>query len=471
MGNAAALGIAAGSRSAHAQGAPRTHADVIVVGAGLAGLTAARELARKGKSVIVLEARDRVGGRTLAQATQSGEMLDVGGQWIGPGQDRMLALVNEFGLRTYQQPHAGTKILKIEGKLRTYEGDIPALPLLAKLDLARMFSQLDKFAKTIPLDAPYAAERAQAWDNVTLETWKRQYLRTSKAQALLDIVAQSVFGAEAGDISFLFFLYYLRSGGSLEKLIGITGGAQETRVHGGTQQISDRLAAQLGDGLRLNSPVRAIRHGGDGVKVIADSGEYNGAYTIVAVPPFLAGRIAYDPSLPALRSQLTQRMPMGSIIKCIMVYDKPFWRGDGFSGEIASDDGPLCAAFDDTPEGSAEGSLIGFIAGDAARAWTEKSPAERRDAILKQFVECYGDRAAQPKEYIEKNWLEEEWSGGCYEAYMGPGVMTSYGKALRAPVGRIHWAGTETSDEWCGYMDGAVRSGERAADEVLARLT
>ena len=470
LGTAAAFGAATGLHRAHAQATSPTRADVIVVGAGLAGLTAARDLVRRGKSVVVLEARDRVGGRTLAQATQSGEMLDVGGQWIGPGQDRVLALANEFGLKTYPQPHDGAKLLKIEGKLRTYEGDIPALPLLAKLDLARMFPQLDKMASSIPLDAPYTAEHAQAWDNITLESWKREHIRTSKARALLDIVAQSVFGAEAGDLSFLFFLFYLRSGGSLERLINIAGGAQETRILGGTQQISDRLAASLGDALVLKSPVRAIQHGGDGVKVIADTGEYNGSYVVVATPPFLAGRIAYDPLLPALRAQLTQRLPMGSIIKCIMVYDKPFWRDAGYSGEIASDEGPLCAVFDDSPEGSREGSLIGFIAGDAARVWTEKTRDERREAILRQFVECYGAQAARPKEYIEKNWLEEEWSGGCYEAFMGPGVMTSYGKALREPIGRIHWAGTETSDEWCGYMDGAVGSGERAAAEVAERF-
>lgn len=470
LGSATALGAVAGAHRSFAQDAKPSRADVIVVGAGLAGLTAARELVRKGKSVIVLEARDRVGGRTLAQATQSGERLDVGGQWIGPGQDRVLALVDEFGLKTYLQPHAGTKLLKIEGKLRAYEGDIPALPLMAKLDLARMFAQLEKLSKSIPLDTPYHAEHAQTWDTMTLDSWKREYLRTTKARTLLDIATRSVFGAEAGDLSFLFFLFYLRSGGSLEQLINIANGAQETRVHGGTQQISERLAAEIGDALRLNNPVRAIRHGGDGVQVISDSGEYTGAYVIVAVPPFLAGRIAYDPLLPPLRAQLTQRLPMGSIIKCIMVYDTPFWRDEGYSGEIASDEGPLASVFDDTPEGSGEGSLIGFIAGDAARRWTEKSREERREAILKQLVECYGGTAARPKEYIEKNWLEEEWSGGCYEAFMGPGVMTSYGKALRAPVGRIHWAGTETSDVWCGYMDGAVRSGERAASEVLSRL-
>jgi monoamine oxidase len=275
LSSAAALGAATGFSAAGTQTAPAS-ADVVVVGAGLAGLCAARALVRGGKSVIVLEARDRVGGRTLTQATQSGEMLDLGGQWIGPGQDRILALVNEFGLKTYLQPHAGTKAQKIEGTLRTYEGNIPALPLAAKLDLARMFSKLEKFAQTIPLDAPYDAEHAQAWDRMTLESWKRDFLHTKKAAALLDVATQSIFGAEPGDLSLLFFLFYLRSGGSLERLISIAGGAQETRVHGGTQQISERMARALGDALRLNTAVRKIYHGGDGVKVVADSGDFTG---------------------------------------------------------------------------------------------------------------------------------------------------------------------------------------------------
>ncbi|MDZ4857695.1 MAG: flavin monoamine oxidase family protein [Candidatus Hydrogenedentes bacterium] len=467
LGHSVALGVGATSQPAVADIRAVTNVDVIVVGAGLAGLTAARDLQRNGISVVVLEARDRVGGRTLGHKTQHGEVLDVGAQWIGPGQDRVLALVNEFGLKTYLQPHDGTKMLKIDGKLRTYEGDIPAMPLMAKVDLGRMFSRLNKLAEDIPLEAPFNAPHAREFDAMTLESWKQDFMHTDKAQALLDIVTQSVFGAEPRDLSFLFFLFYLRSGGSLERLINITGGAQETRVHGGTQQISEQLALSLGEALHLNCPVRAIHHDDNGVRVVSDSGEYTGKNVIVAVPPHLAGRITYSPALPALRTQLTQRLPMGSIIKCIVVYEKRFWRDAGFSGEIASDEGPLSSVFDDSPEGSAQGSLIGFIAGDAARYWTEKTPDDRREAIVKQIVECYGDAAARPIEYIEKNWLEEEWSGGCYEAFMAPGVMTAYGKALRAHIGRIHWAGTETAEVWCGYMDGAVRSGERAAAEVL----
>jgi monoamine oxidase len=466
-----AMVAAPGAVSAGGTRSEPVRADVVVVGAGLAGLTAARELKRSGRSVVVLEARDRVGGRTLAHATRTGEPLDLGGQWIGPTQDRILSLVNELGLKTYDQFSTGAKVLQIEGKVSTYEGAIPALPFLAKYDLSRMFSKLNKFSASLPLDAPYSAEHALQWDGMTLESWKRSFLKTSKAECLLDIVTQSVFGAEASDLSFLFFLFYLRSGGDLDRLTRIADGAQQTRVHGGLQQISQRLAEELGDAVRLNSPVRTIAHNSDGVNVFADTGFYEAARAILAVPPFLAGRIAYEPALPPVRAQLTQRLPMGSIIKCIAVYERPFWRDAGLSGEFVSDEGPLVSGFDDTPEGSEEGSLIGFIAGRAARAWGERSDAERRDAVMKQLSRYYGERAAHPVEFLEKNWMAEEWSGGCYEAYMAPGVMTQYGKALREPIGPIHWAGTETSDVWCGYMDGAIRSGERAAEEVKSAMS
>jgi monoamine oxidase len=455
-----------GSNSNGSEAAPH----VAIVGGGLAGLTAARELVRAGRTVVVLEARDRVGGRTLAQDTALGHRLDTGGQWIGPTQDRMEALVAEFGIKTYPQYCEGIKQLRVCGSYKTYQSSLPALPVLSLLDFQHVLNQINRMAKQVPLDAPYAARKAADWDGMTVETWKRGAVRTKKVRAMLDIAIGAIFAADPQDLSFLHFLFYLQSGGGLEKLAEIQNGAQQTRAHGGFQQVSERMAAELGSRVRLESPVRAIRQTKTGVTITSDSGTIEAQYAVVAVPPTLAGRIAYTPAMPSTRDQLTQRVPMGSVIKCIAIYDEPFWRREGFSGEVVYDEGPITFVFDDTPEGSGKGALIGFIVGSAAREWSERSPENRRAKVLQQFGEFFGPQAADPIEYIDKDWCAEAWSGGCYAGYMAPGVLTSYGKALREPVGRIHWAGTETSDLWNGYMDGAVRSGERVAAELLARM-
>ncbi|GMV93663.1 MAG: putative flavin-containing monoamine oxidase AofH [Candidatus Hydrogenedentota bacterium] len=443
---------------------------VIIVGAGLAGLTAARELLRRGVEVPVVEARDRVGGRTLAQATAIGDSLDLGGQWIGPTQDRMAALVDEFGLQSYTQYNSGTKLSRVCGRNRQYTGSIPSMPLLSLLDFQLLLNRLDRLSSTIDLEAPHGTPRASEWDGMTVEAWKRRHVKTATVRATFDTAVAAIFAADPAELSFLHFLFYLRSGGGFLRLAEVINGAQETRVHGGMQAICERMAQELGERVLMNAPVRAIRQSDTRVSVVTDRGAFEGERVIVAVPPVLAGQIDYSPELPPARVQLTQRMPMGSVIKCIAIYASPFWRDAGLSGEVVTDVGPVKFTFDDTPEGCQRGAIVGFISGADARLWAERSEDERRTAVLSQFADFFGPPAAQPVEYIDKVWAAERWSGGCYVGLMPPGVMTTLGHALREPIGRIHWAGAETATEWNGYMEGAVRSGERAAGEVLARM-
>ncbi len=443
---------------------------IIIVGAGLAGLTAARELVRRGVDVRVVEARDRVGGRTLAQQTFMGDALDLGGQWIGPTQDKMAALIDEFGLRSYRQYNQGIKLLRVCGRNRQYKGSIPSMPLLSLVDFQLLLNRLDALSNTIPLDAPHTAPRAREWDAMTVETWKQRQVKTAGVRAAFDTAVAAIFGVDPPDLSFLYFLFYLRSGGGFLRLAEVDNGAQETRVHGGMQAVSEHLAAGLGDRVRLELPVRAIVQSESGVTVVTEKETLEGDRVIVAIPPTLAGHIDYSPELPPQRVQLMQRMPMGSVIKCIAIYDTPFWRDAGLSGEVVTDVGPVKFTFDDTPEGSTRGAIIGFISGADARMWAERDEAERRVAVLNQFKDFFGAYAVPPIEYIDKVWAAERWSGGCYVGLMPPGVITTLGTALREPVGRIHWAGTETATEWNGYMEGAVRSGERTAAEVLERL-
>ena len=447
------------------------HAGAIIVGAGLAGLTAAQELMREDHNVTVLEARDRVGGRTLDYKLANGERIDLGGQWIGPTQDHVQTLVEEFGLETVRQYDDGNDQLAIEGTVSEHDEALQALPAESLSELMDAFGQIETFREQIPLDAPYRAPNAEEWDAITVESWKDKTLETEAARAAFDTVLRALFTAEPADLSFLYFLYYIHAAGGIEPITSVEGGGQERRIVGGAQQLSKLMADELDTAVHLGAPVRAIAQDDAGVHVDSDAGMYTGSYVIVAIPPALAGRIAYDPPLPARRDALTQRMPMGSTIKCVATYEGPFWRNDGYSGFVLVDDGVVGFIFDDTPADSTMGALVGFIVANKARTWSERDASERRENVLEDFTRYFGSQAAEPLEYIEQAWTNEPWSAGCYAGNMTPGTMTGYGEVLREPVRRIHWAGTETATQWYGYMDGAIQSGRRAAREVSERLS
>lgn len=442
----------------------------VVVGAGLAGLTAARDLATNGHSVRVLEARARVGGRTLDHTLADGERVDLGGQWIGPTQDRINRLVEAFDLDTVAQFDDGLDLLSTAGTLAEHDDALQALPEASHTELVAAFDRIETLRTEIPLEAPYDAPHASEWDATTVDTWKRDHLETTAARRAFETVVRALFTTESAEISLLYFLTYVHAAGGVETITGVEGGAQERRIVGGAQQLSRLLSADLGDAVQLETPVRAISQDSEGVTVTGDAGTYTGTFAIVAVPPPLAGRIDYDPPLPARRDALLQRMPMGATIKCVATYETPFWRSAGYSGFVLSDDDVVGLVFDDTGADSQTGALVGFIVGNMARTWSERDAADRREQVLADFARFFGPQAGEPLEYVEQAWSNERWSAGCYAGNMTPGTMTGYGDVLREPAGRIHWAGTETAEQWCGYMDGAIRSGERAAAAVGRRL-
>jgi monoamine oxidase len=445
-------------------------ADVLVVGAGFAGLVAARDLVAAGRSVLLLEARDRVGGRVVNEHYGDNSIVEMGGQWAGPTQDRIYALATELGVATFPTYDTGGRVLHFNGKRGTYTGAIPRISPIVLADVGQAQARLEALAKKVPTDAPWNAPGAMKLDAQTFETWARHHAATRSARSLLALAAEAVFAAEPGDLSMLHVLFYSHSGGSFQRLIDTTGGAQQDRFVGGSALIAERLADALGNVVRLGAPVSRIEVRGDKVTATTPAGGFEARHVVVTAPPLLAGRIEYEPALPGWRAQLTQRTPMGSVIKAQVVYDEPFWRRDGLCGQATGDGPGSRIVFDNSPPDGSHGVLLAFLEGDQARRLGRESPDLRRQSVIDSLVAYFGPRAAKAELYLERDWQQEKWSGGCYGTLFGPNVWTRYGPALRAPVGPIHWAGTETATAWSGYMDGAIRSGSDAARAVLARL-
>lgn len=442
--------------------------DCVVVGAGFAGLSAARELTKAGLSTLVLEARERVGGRVYTKELEGGLQVDLGGQWVGPTQEHLLALIAEHGVRTFDTWTKGDNLVVVRGKARRYRGTIPRLDVLSLLNVGWAQWRLERMSKQVPLDAPWRAPRAAQWDARTLGEWLDVHVKRRTARNLLDAGLESVFATNARDMSLLHALFYIHSGKDLDMLLGTEGGAQQTRVEGGMQRVAEKLASGLD--VRLSCPVRRLEQG-QGVTVHHDGGSVRAARVIVALPPKLVAQLSFTPALSGPRAELVSKMPMGAVIKCTAVYERPFWRDLGLSGMCVSDQGPVHVSFDNSPSGAEVGILMGFCEADEARKLGKLSLEARREAAVACFVRAYGEGAQHPIAYTDHVWEDDEWTGGCYGAFMPPGVWTALGPTIREPAGSIHWAGTETATHWSGYIDGAISSGLRAAAEVRAALS
>mmetsp|Transcript_9446 Transcript_9446/g.23608 ORF Transcript_9446/g.23608 Transcript_9446/m.23608 type:complete len:463 (-) Transcript_9446:62-1450(-) len=452
--------------------AASTAPPVVIVGAGTAGLVAAACLVDAGRHVTILEARERVGGRVYTEATQDGYLFDLGGQWVGATQHRVRHWLGRFGIGLYPQFDDGKHLFCLDGQtVQTYSGNISNLSLSGLGELARIVASVDDMCMKVPLDSPHMAERAKEWDEITVKEWQERHITNPHTKVLMNFIVCTVFAADPSQVSFLYFLFYMRGGDGYNNLANVHGGAQQDKIKGGAPALCQAMLNHvLADGrsrIHFDCQTYRITQQSDHAIVHTSKGAFIASRVVVAVPPVFASAIHFSPPLSGVRMQKLQRAPCGSVIKMIWVFERAWWRAHGFSGEVLTVTSPCMLYYDATSPDGAHPALVCFIAGATAGMWSERGPEKIKEAVIAQLHELFGDIVERPKEVLMKDWLADPWSAGCYVGVMGPGTLSYYAEDLQKPHGRVHFAGTDISKKWCGYIEGAVVTGEQAAEQVL----
>ncbi len=447
--------------------------DSIIIGAGLAGLTAAEELASAGHSVVVLEARARVGGRLENAELSNGQVVELGGQWVGEGHEELRSLLSSQGLELVDSTD-GDVVVKARGRVSHVTSlSEPSAHSLSPFELADLGQGLLRFrrlADRVANNKGWAAANA-TWLNQSLSQWTVSNVRTEAGRGYITNLFRQAFGVSANDTPLFNGLAKANAGVDLESLVAVNGGLKQQRVKGGVAQVTRNLAEPLGDDLKLSSPVRSVHSDDDGVTVTTTDGtQYQGRSVIVTVPPRLLKDMTFEPALPAERLEMADKVPAGNVIKAYLVYDSPWWRTSGASGQMGADEGAVRVIFDTSDDETGKGILMGFFEGAEASGYGKLSVGLRQRAFEEVVESAFGKAPSSPIEYLDRDWLSEPYTGGCHGAHFAPSLWTTTGPILAEPLGRVLFAGAEYASSFNGYMEGALRAAARAAQEVLDLL-
>ncbi len=442
--------------------------DVVVIGAGAAGLTAANDLRAAGLSVAVLEARDRIGGRLWTDVID-GATLEIGGQWVSPDQDALIDAIAELGLATFSRYREGESVyISKAGETTRFTGDIFPVEPATEKELLRLIEKLDAMTAELDADRPWAHPDAEALDQISFEAWLAAETDDQEARDNIALfIGPAMLTKPAHAFSTLQALLMAASAGSFSNLVDADF-ILDKRVVGGLQQVPIRLAERLGEDVHLNQPVRTLAwHEGGGVTATTDELTVSARFAVLAFAPVLYNRISFVPALPRRQHQLHQHLSMGFVIKVHAVYDRPFWRERGLSGTAFSPYELSHEAYDNTNHGDERGTLVGFVSDTHADGVFELSAEERKERILESLSHYYGPEAKNPIVYYESDWGSEEWTRGAYAASFDLGGLHRYGKDLRTPVGPLHFACSDIAGPGFQHVDGAIRMGHQVASDIV----
>jgi monoamine oxidase len=375
-------------------------------------------------------------------------------------------MAETFGVPLFDTPNDGKDLQLIGGQLA---------PLSDNPLYASVVAELDELAAQVPASEPWLARHARDFDNVDVKTWLEQSVSSPESRRSMQQVLEGLMTVPAEEMSLLTVLHAARSSGSLAAALGIDGGAQEQRLIGGLHRLATHMAGDLEGHLCVNSPVTALKQSEREVVAETAGGRVAASHAVVAVPPSGWSSIAFEPDLPAPNHALSTLMPLGSVIKLQLVFDRPFWRDAGYSGLVVDDSGPFAFMVDNSAPDRTEGVLATFLSAGAARRWGDAALGAnahevRSHMLLDHVRKTLGNPDVEPIDYFDRDWGAVPWIGGGYSGVMRPGGWQRVNVALRERVGRIHWASAESAHVWNGYVEGAIDAGERVAGDVAALL-